>query len=99
MIQKLPTAAIAVQPAMLIHECEIQSFCTYDNGQLCTMMHIHHAFYRLVQSFELDERSTVMQVVIQQKRWGHQPIVTVSESSYRVWIDARDLSVELPKTA
>jgi hypothetical protein len=100
MIQKLPTAAIAVQPAMLINEQAIHVFLTYEDGRLCTMMHTHQAFYRLVQTFQIEERQAALHVMSMQRRQGYGSVLSIAPSGYRIWIDTRCKPlIELPQSA
>jgi hypothetical protein len=99
MIQKLSIAAILAPPIMIMDEKAVQVFCTYDAGRLCTMMHTQQTFYRLVQSFLLDERSAALRIMGLQQRQGYRPVLTIARDGYRVWNDARCTpAIALPQT-
>jgi hypothetical protein len=74
---------------IIVHEATVRVFNYYFEGQICQAMCCFKKFYRLVETFDVRDRTKACTVANQFTQQSDQTVITASPQSYKVWVEIR----------
>jgi hypothetical protein len=74
---------------IIVHEATVRVFNYYFEGQICQAMCCFKKFYKLVETFDVRDRTKACTVANHFTQQSDQTVITASPQSYKVWVEIR----------